>query len=235
MELSVTAESGNTAAIQTVTEGKADAAFTTRTLSAEDRANAPSKSLHEQVVGMQVVTILVSRDIWDSGIRGLSKQQLTDIYESRATNWKALGGEDRPVKYYNYERGRGLWEAFVQWLYGDTRRAALGTNFPMVVSGEDAQTTVEFNFGSLTLATPLWANGKTAMAMPIIDETGKAIDPSPANLLSKAYPLSRSVTLIFGDRPTGANKRLLDYMMSPEGQALIKKNDLVPQTELVAK
>ncbi|MEA3213612.1 MAG: phosphate transport system substrate-binding protein [Chthoniobacter sp.] len=231
IEVKVAGEGGSSAAIQSLAADETDVALTVRALTGEDRAIAPDKSFVEFQLGAQAVAVIVARDVWESGVRALSREQLRQIYERQATNWKQVGGADRAIKFYNFERGRGVWELFAWWVYGEVRKAPLG-NFEIVVTGEDAHNTVEFHGGSVVLAAPRWADAKVAFALALKDGAGEAVELRMENLVNRKYPLARPVYVIFGTKPTGTRLRFLDILQSAEGQELLRKNDLIPLSEL---
>ena len=192
---------------------------------------SPSKLLKEYPIGVHAVAVLVSPDVWASGVRSLSKEQLRGIYQQEIKNWKEVGGEDLPIKFYSYEKGRGVWEQFATWVYGDLRKAPLSKDEPLA-NGSDARDTLAFTKGAMALASPIWANGKDAFALAIEEEKGTPIEPSAAMLSNRRYPMVRELFAIFGDKPVGANRRFLDYLLSPEGQDILRKNDLTPIADL---
>jgi len=53
------------------------------------------------------------------------------------------------------------------------------------------------------------------------------IAPTVANMQTQKYPFTRGLYLVAGDRPTGNIKQLINFMLSPEGQALIKKAEFI--------
>jgi phosphate transport system substrate-binding protein len=232
IEIKVTVESGSGNAAVALGYEVADIAMMVRPLNNTERAQFPDKRFVEERIGSQAVAVLVPRDVWEGGVRSVTKLQMVGIYEGSITNWKELGGEDKPIKFYNSERGRGLWEFFVQWAYGDQRKAPLGDKFETVVGGEDARNTVEFNAGSCAIAPPRWADGKSVFALAIKDESGAEIEPTAQNIMSLRYPLSRPVLLVFGERPVTAKKRVLEFMLSPLGQELLTKTELVALDEI---
>ncbi len=211
---------------------QADIAMAVRRSNAEERSQFPDKQFTETQVAAQAIAILVARDVWDSGIHAISRAQLQSIYEGRATNWKQLGGEDRAIKFFNAERGRGVWEFFAVWVYGDIRKAPLGSQFETVIDGEDARNTVEFNAGSISLSSPRWADGKAVFALAIKDDEGHPVEPTLPNIGTKKYPFVRPLMLIFVDRPLGVRKKVLDFMLGDRGQAIFKKIDLIPMSDL---
>ncbi len=227
VDAAIKGEVNSAAAVQLLAEGQADAVFTVRPMTGEDRAIAPEKPFVEVPIATQATAVLVSRDVWESGVRALSKEQLRQIYEREVTNWKELGGTDRPIKFFNYERGLGVWEQFVGWIYGEIRRAPLG-KFEIVVTGEDAHNTIEFNGGSLTIAAPRWADGKEVFALALRNEAGTAVAPDPPHLLDRTYPLSRPVLAVFDEKPTGTRRRMLDFLLSEKCRELLVRSGLIP-------
>jgi phosphate transport system substrate-binding protein len=232
IEIKVTVESGSGNAAIALGYDVADIAMMLRPLNTTERAQFPDKRFVEERIGSQAIALLVPRDVWEGGVRSITKNQVVGIYEGSIKSWKELGGEDKPIKFYNSERGRGLWEFFAQWAYGDQRKAPLGEQFETVVGGEDARNTVEFNAGSCAFAPPRWADGRSVFALAIKDETGAEIEPTAANIVSLRYPLARPILLVFGDKPVAARKRVLEYMLSEAGQALLTKTELVPLDEV---
>jgi phosphate transport system substrate-binding protein len=232
IEIKVTVESGSANAATALGHGAADIAMMLRPISNTERAQFPDKRFVEERIGSQAIALLVPRDVWEGGVRSITKNQVIGIYEGSITSWKELGGEDKPIKYYNSERNRGIWEFFAQWAYGDQRKAPLGTQFESVVGGEDARNTVEFNAGSCAFAPPRWADGRSVFALAIKDESGAEIEPTAANIVSLRYPLARPVMLAFASKPLGPRKRILEFMLSEAGQALLTKTELVPLDEV---
>jgi phosphate transport system substrate-binding protein len=232
IDVKITVESGSANAAIALGLEAADIAMMVRTLETTERAQFPEKRFVEERIGSQAIALLVPRDVWEGGVRAITKNQVIGIYEGSITRWKELGGEDKPIKFYNAERNRGIWEFFAQWAYGDQRKAPLGTQFESVVGGEDARNTVEFNAGSCAFAPPRWADGRSVFALAIKDETGAEIEPTAANIVSLRYPLARPVLLVFSSKPLGARKRVLEFMRSEAGQALLTKTDLVPLDEV---
>lgn len=233
IDASIRGEASSATAIQLLAEDKADAIFTVRPLSGEDRALAPDKAFFEVKIATQATALLVSRDVWESGVRALTKEQIRGVYEREITGWKQLGGLDRPIKFFNYTHGQGVWEHFAQWLYGEIRRAPLGS-FDVVVSAEDARNSVEFNGGAMTIASPALSDGKEVFALALQTEAGAPVAPDRERILDRTYPIARPVLIVFADRPTGPRGRLRDFFLGPKGRDLITRRGLIPSEETAA-
>ncbi len=72
---------------------------------------------------MHVVTVVVARTVWESGVHALKREQILGFYENKTRSWKEVGGEDRPMIFFDPAHERGTWEIFAAWLYGDIQRA----------------------------------------------------------------------------------------------------------------
>lgn len=234
VELKIYNEASSSATIAALVTNQADVIATVRGLTGADRASAPEKLFQQYPVGLQAIAVLVSPEIWASGVRVLGKEQLRGIYQRDIQNWKEVGGPDQAIKFYSYEKGKGVWEQFANWAYGDLRKAPLPKG-EIVVNGEDASNTVAFNSGAITLAAPRWADGRSAFALAIKDDAGVPIEPTVANFSSRRYPLVRQIYVIYAERPTGTRLRFLEYLLSAPAQEILRKNDLTPIVDVSAE
>ena len=234
IEIRVWVEGSSTLAAAVMGEGQVDFALMTRPLTAADRAHYPQKEMKDFMIGMQAVALIVPRDVWEGGVHALTKAQVLGIYEGTIKNWKEVGGADVPIKFFSSERGRGVWELFATWLYDETRKAPVG-KFPITVDGEDARNTVSFTAGALGLAQFNWIDGKTIYGLAIKDESGPAVEPTIANAAAGKYPLARPAIVAVGEKPVGAKKKVIDFLLGPVGQEIVGKSDLIPLKDLELK
>ncbi|MEO8353263.1 MAG: substrate-binding domain-containing protein [Chthoniobacteraceae bacterium] len=225
---------GSTAGIDSVGDGQADLAMSSRALTPQDRSRFPSKDLHECLIGYQALLIAVPLDVWQGGVRAISRQQFLKIYEGKVTNWKEIGGPNGEIKFFNPPRDDGTWDFFATWLYGDVRHAPLGKGFERVRSGRDTRNAVEFFSGAISVTTPNWVDNKRVFPLGIIQDDGKIVEPTTENIRSGAYPIMRPLYLVSGNRPAGLIKKVLDFMTSPEGQEFIKKAEFITISDSAA-
>ena len=234
IEIKVVVEGSSTVAVVHMGDEIVDFALTTRALTGKDRANFPEREFKEYRLGMQAIAFIVPTDVWESGVRAVSKAQFQAIYEGKIKSWKELGGADVPIKFFNTERGKGLWEVLFTWVYAETRKTPLGT-FPITVDGADARNTVQFTNGALALASLNWIDGKKIHGLAIKDESGAVIEPTAANAASGKYPLARPTLIVVGDTPVGGKKKVIDFLLSPAGQEIVGQSDLIPLQDLAPK
>ena len=234
IEIKVEVEGSSTLAVAFMGDSHVDFALTTRALTGQDRARFPEREFKEFRIGMQAVALIVPNDVWESGVHAITKAQFQAIYEGRINNWKELGGLDLPIKFFNSERGRGVWELVFTWVYEETRKVPLG-KFPITVDGEDARNSVQFTAGALALAQLNWIDGKKVHGLAIREESGQLIEPTAVNVANGKYPLTRPAMIIVGEKPVGAKRKVIDFLLSPEGQEIVGKSDLIPLKDLAPK
>ena len=228
IEVKLDSEAGSSAAIAALINDRIDLALTIRPLTGQERSIDPEKRFAERVVAYQSLALIVPVDVWNSGVKAINRDQMALIYEGRTKNWQVLGGEDRPIKFYNPEQGKGLWEPFVTWVYGDLRKAGLGSAFEAVASAEEARNSVEFNGGSISVAPIGLVDSKAIFPLALKDEAGNAIAPDMEAIVKQRYPLSRPIVAIASRRPTGSLRKMLDYLQTPEAHEILKQHGLVP-------
>jgi len=227
IEIKVGAECGNGQALAALGNGEIDLALLGRGLTAEERASYPEKPFDELQLGTQTIAVLVSRPVWESGVRALKREQIMELYEGRTSSWKPFGGEDRSAKFFEPAHGSGVWEIFAAWLYGDLRKAP-AVQWEVVANGAEAQTAVQFHSGAVSVAALRWADRREVYPLAIIDDSGVAIEPTLANVAAGKYPLTRPVFVVAGKRPAGNRRKVLEFLRSEKGQAVVAGNDLLP-------
>lgn len=222
---------GSNVAIQTVASGQVDIAMSTREVTQQDRSLNPSFSLFDSTIGLQVLVPVVTKATWDAGVRKLKKDDFIKLYEGDLRSWKAIGGPDLKPVFVNPSDGRGVWEPFVTWLYGDLHKVGPGRRWPIVASNEEAHERVLNTPGALTILPPKWVDGKALVALPIVDEQGAEIAPTEANFRSKKWPLVRPIVIVAGNKPAGLLRKVFDFMVGPKGQAYVEAAEFLPRPE----
>jgi len=210
-----------------------DIALCSREVTSIDRAGYPQIQFTEIPLGVQVVAMAVSRDVWEGGVRSLSADQVRGIYEGNIKNWKEVGGPDQKIRVFMSEQGKGQWEIFVQWLYGEIKKAPIwkGESVKEIL---ETRNMLDFITGSFALIPPSFVNNRTIYALAIQGDSGAPVEPTLANVLLEKYPMSRPLLLVTDNKPTGPVKVVIDFMVSERGQALVKKFGYVTLEELRA-
>lgn len=207
-------------ALQALSDDKVDIAIMTKPFGGLERAAHPDLELYSTPLGMQVAVMGVSSDLWDSGFRAITKENMRAIYELKTTNWHEAGGPDEKVKFYNLAQGQGIWEIFAEWLYGDNRKAPLPKTETLATSA-DVRDALEFTPGAIGPMGAGFADGSRCHALGI-DLPHTIAKPMPEQVASGDYPMVRPILAMTVGRPTLAIRAVTEFLTGPKGQALIK-------------
>ena len=232
LDIQVDTQGGSSGGISMLGDGLVQVGMTSKPVSDDDRVKYPAVKFHEIHIGEDAVALIVSKDVWDGGVRALTKQQARDIYESKITNWKDVGGKDQRIAFFNKEPGRGTWEVFAHWLYGSPK-AAPQVSFPEVGGNEETRTKVGSTRGALSQLSSSWADGKKVFALALKLDDGGVVEPTEANIASHKYPLSRPLFVLTNGEPAGVAKTLVDFLLGARGQELVKKHGYLRLKDLV--
>ncbi|MEO6259838.1 MAG: substrate-binding domain-containing protein [Thermoanaerobaculia bacterium] len=234
MQIIVDTQGGSSGGISGIGDGSIELGMSSKPIASDDRAKYPNVNFVETKIGQDAVALVVAADVYNGGVKGLTKAQITDLYEGRITNWKQLGGPNEKVVFFNKEPGRGTWEVFAKWVYGDPKKAP-EVSHPEVGGNEETRTKVISTRGSISQLSSSWAEGNPrikALALKLDD--GRVVAPVAANIASGAYPMSRPLFFISNGAPTGEARTLVDFVLSPRGQELVKKHGYLRLKDLEA-
>lgn len=227
MKITVDSAGGSSGGIAALGDGRIDVAMSSRPLTPEDAERFPERRFESHQIGSDALALVVSRDVWEAGIRSISRQQMQAIYEGRVRRWSELGGPDRRIAFFNKEPGRGTWEVFARWLYGDPANAPL-VSFPEVGANEEARTKVATTRGGLSQLSAAWADGEQVFALAIEVGAGELVRPEASAIAAGRYPLSRPLLLITDGPPDAEERQLIDLLRGDRGQQLLVRNGYLP-------
>jgi phosphate transport system substrate-binding protein len=233
MDIRVDTQGGSSGGISMLGDGQVQIGMISKRIVDEDRAKYPKVAFKEIRVGEDAVAMIVSKDVWDGGVRAITRQQCADIYEGKITNWKQIGGPNQRIAFFNKEPGRGTWEVFAHWVYGNPKRAP-DVSFPEVGGNEETRNKVASTRGAMSQLSSSWADNKTVFALALKDDAGAVVEPSPANIATHKYPMSRGLFLITNGEPSGDAKTFVHFMLSDRGQALVRKHGYLSLDQLKA-
>ncbi len=100
---------GSGAGIEAVLSGTVDIGNSSRNLKDEEK----EKGAVENIVAIDGIAVCVDPA---NTVTDLTKEQLTDIYTGKITNWSELGGADEPIVVVGREAGSGTRSAFEELL-----------------------------------------------------------------------------------------------------------------------
>jgi phosphate transport system substrate-binding protein len=231
MEIQIDTQGGSSGGISMLGDGLVQLGMASKHVNEEDRAKFPKCDFREIHIGEDAVALIVSADVWEGGVKCITKEQVKAIYEGAIKNWKELGGPDKRIAFFNKEPGRGTWEVFANWAYGDHKKAPQ-VSFPEVGGNEETRNKVASTKGALSQLSSSWADGKTVFALSIKTEAGEIVEPTNENIATHKYPMSRPLFLLSNGEVSRDAKMLVDFVLGERGQELVKKHGYLRLADL---
>ena len=159
-----------------------------------------------------------------NSIEQLTVEQLHDIYTGEITNWKDLGGQDADIVLYGRENNSGTYVFFQDnVLKGEDFSPSVAT-LPGTASVVNA---VSKDPKGIGYGGAAYAKGvKFCKVASVAGATAYA--PSLETVESGQYPLARNLFWYVRTKPDGDLKRLVGWVLSPAGQALVSEVGYFP-------
>ena len=222
LKITVDAQGGSAGGIAQLAQGQVEMAMSSKPVEDADRAAFPAVNFVTTQIGSDAVGIVIRREIYDGGVRNLTRTQLTALFEGRTRSWKELGGPDVEVFVYDKEPGRGTREVIDTYLYGSAKAPPppRSNNVAIVGGNEEGRAKVLSTPGGVTPLSTSFVTGYPKLAAVAVD----GVEPTPANVVDQSYAMFRPLYLITDGPPTGAAKTFVDFVLSDEGQPLVTKH-----------
>ena len=182
-------------------------------------------SLNTIVIGRDAVACVVSSEIFHSGVRSLSKQQIGDIYLGKITNWKQVGGPDRTIIVIDKETHRGTRHVFMHYLFGNSKARAPGARL-VTGSNNEEQAKIAQSDSAIGMLSIAWMNDDV-VGIGLL-EGGQVIQPTLNNVRNGRFPIARNLNLVTAGKPVGAVKQFIDFLLSEKGQQLVADSGYIP-------
>lgn len=229
LRITVDTQGGSAGGIAQLVAGQIDVAMSSKPLT-EAEKGAGRSGLVATAIGQDAVGVIVRREVYDGGVRSLTREQLKVIFEGRARNWSELGGPNLAVFVYDKEPGRGTREVLDRYLYNDGKAPppSGSPNVAIVGGNEEGRAKALSTPGSVTPLSVAFVAGQPQLAAVAVD----GVEPRPEHIRDGRYPLARPLFLITDGPPRGAARRLVDYVLSDAGQALVRKHGYLTLADL---
>jgi phosphate transport system substrate-binding protein len=179
------------------------------------------------VIALDGMSVVVNKNIKLSNI---TIANLAKVYHGDITNWKDLGGQNLKIVVVNRDESSGtyasFWELVLQSAYGKKiayTQDALVTKENGEVAAKVASTPGAIGYVGMAFADQVVkAGGRRLMVNGVADTI--------PNVLTKKYPLARSLFLITKGDPAAnsVEKAFIDFILSDKGQAIVKSVDYIP-------
>lgn len=179
---------------------------------AETQKGIDAKKLQNHLVAVVGIVPIANKS---AGVSNLSKQQLSDIFTGKITNWKQVGGKNQTITVINRSKGsgtRGTFEGLV-----------LNGKKPIQAQEQDSNGTVRkivsSTPGTISYISFPYANDENIQKLSI-----DGIKPTNKNVETNRWQLWSYEHIYTKGKPNKNVQKFIDYMLGSKVQ-----NDLVPK------
>lgn len=157
-------------------------------------------------------------------VKELTLAQLREIYTGAVTNWKQVGGADAKITLYGRENSSGTYVYFKDNVLLGRDYSASCQTLPGTAAVVNA---VSKDANGIGYGGAAYAKGVREMGVKR-DEKSPAVAPSAAAVKDGSYPIARDLYFYTRTRPAGDVKKFVDWILSPDGQAIVTKVGYFP-------
>jgi phosphate transport system substrate-binding protein len=209
---------GSSVGVQAAGEKTADIGMSSRDVKADELKKYPGFVI--TTIAKDGVAIIVNPA---NSVTALSTAQIKGIYNGSYTNWKQVGGPDMPLVVVGRDSASGTREFF-------TSSIMSGSNYTPTMLEKNSNGAVQQTISQTPGAIGYLGLGflDTSVKALKINTNGTLYEPTVENVLIGKYPLSRSLYMVTNGEPGGLAKDYIAYILSPEGQNLLKDEGFVP-------
>jgi len=221
---------GSGTGIAALLNGTVDLANASRRIKDEEIATAQAKGIQplEHVIARDAIAVIVNAN---NPVSELTLQQIADIYSGKITNWKELGGEDRPIVKLSRETNSGTHVYFLETVLRLGRsddKTLFATNTLLLPSSEGIVAEVRHNPNAIGYDGLGYVPHDVKMIAIAKEAGGEYVLPSIETVNDKRYPIARDLYIYTNGEPTGIVKEYLDWILSAEAQEIVAKLGFVP-------
>ncbi len=174
-----------------------------------------AKQLSSVIVAKDGIAVIVNLK---NSVKNLTFHQIRDIYSGRIKNWKDVGGANRSITVVSRETGSGTRSSF-EAVVKDIKLKA-----DVII--QDTNGTVRETVSNDAHAIGYVSQGFFNEKVKPVSVNGIAY--TFEEITNGRYLLVRPVFFLTREVPQDNVKNFIDYILSKQGQDIIKQNGLIP-------
>ncbi len=209
---------GSGSGIQSLLEGKIDICTSSRPMSSGEIQQLSNRF---NSIGMSIICAKDALGIIvhpSNPVSNLSLIEIKKIFTGEITNWKDVGGADKPITVYSREPNSGTYVYLEEHiLYGEP----YVKNCIMTPGARALTDAVIQDSFAIGYSTNVYANNVKILSV-------NNLPPTADNIRKGFYPISRYLYLYTIQPPEGLKKEFIEWIISRDGQNIIKKIGYIP-------
>ena len=215
---------GSGVGLSALLSGTTDIAQSSRKMKIEEKQKMidAGKSVKEVIIAMDALSVIVNPS---NKILQLTREQLEGIFTGKIINWKEVGGDDLSIIVYSRETSSGTYEFFKEHVLSKKNFAPSALLMPATGAIVQSVSQTKGAIGYVGLAY----SDKSVKSLKVSYDKGVSfIEPSVENAMSKKYPITRPLYYYYLTSIEGNVKPFVDYILSAEGQQIVRQEGYVP-------
>lgn len=204
---------GSSAGIKDAINGVSELGMSSRELKDDEKTEVKGTT-----IAYDGIAIITNKN---NPIKNITLEQIKEIYTGKITNWKDIDStKDAPIVVVSREEGSGTRDAF-QEIIGYKSEELIGEAMISNANGA-VKETVAGNENAVGFVSFEYLDDK----INIVNVEG--VIPDADNVKSGEYKISRPFLVVTKDgNLSEEGQKLIDYILSEEGQNIVKENKLI--------
>lgn len=215
---------GSGVGISALLTGTTDIAQASRSLKLDEKMklNDAGKAFKETIIAYDALAVIVNPG---NKVTKLTREQLEGIFTGKIKNWKEVGGDDLAIVVYSRETSSGTYEFFKEHVLLKKNFASSALLMPATGAIVQSVSQTKGAIGYVGLAYL----EKSVKAIEVSFDKGKTFTvPSVETAKSKKYPITRPLYYYYLKTTESRVSPYVNFVLSPEGQAIVLKEGYVP-------
>ena len=194
----------------------------------EDLAKKNNIVYKEFIVGLDGLAVLINKN---NPVNNITMEQLRDIFMYKISNWKEVGGENRPIVLLSRESNSGTHMFFKEQVIrmaDINNKDEFSTRALLMPSSQAIVDEIDQNPNAIGYVGIGFMNNQTKVVAISEKNSNEFVYPTIENVMEGKYPISRPLYLYTNGEPKGLVKDFIDYALSEEGQKVVVETSFVP-------
>lgn len=223
---------GTGTGITALINGTVDIANASRAIKDEEIVDAHAQGIdpYEIVVASDAIAVIVNPE---NPVDQLTMEQVSQIYQGLITNWKEVGGEDRPIVCLSRETNSGTHVYFLETVVrlGDSESNALFSEETLLLpSSEGIIAEVRDNPNAIGYDGLGYVTEDVKVLA--LDNGAGYILPSAETVNDNSYPIARQLYMYTNGEPQGVVKDYINWILSAEAQKFVLELGFIPYAQV---
>lgn len=176
-------------------------------------------------IGKEAFVFFVNKD---NPVSNISSDELKGIYSGNITSWSEVGGKNKSIKAYQRNEGSGSQTALINFM-GDTPLSSPPTeDVVMAMAGIINQVSNYYNYENSIGFSFRYYSSEMVLHNDVKLLSVDGVSPTAENIENGTYPIINNFYAVTNQNPTDNTKALIDWILSSEGQEIIRKTGYIP-------